>query len=60
MYNSFLQFLVKEMTDANSDRIVGVELKIQNYIIFFFYLLYTDLHDDGLIRYDLNTLAGPY
>ena len=31
MYNSFLQFLVKEMADANSDRVVGVELKSQNY-----------------------------
>jgi hypothetical protein len=31
MYNSFLQFLAKDMADANSDRIVGVELKSQNY-----------------------------
>jgi hypothetical protein len=31
MYNSSLQYSVNEMADANSDRIVGVELKRQNY-----------------------------
>ena len=31
MYYSSLQFLVKEMADANSDMIVGVELKSRNY-----------------------------
>ena len=31
MYNSFLQFLIKDMVDTKSDRIVGIELKNQNY-----------------------------
>jgi hypothetical protein len=31
MYNSSLQFLIKDMVDTKSDRIVGIELKNQNY-----------------------------
>jgi len=31
MHNSSLQFLEKEIVDTNSERIVGIELKSQNY-----------------------------
>jgi hypothetical protein len=31
MYKSSLQFLVKEIVDTNSDRIVGIELQSQHY-----------------------------
>ena len=31
MYNYSLHFLVKEIVDTNSDRFVGIDMKIQNY-----------------------------
>ena len=61
MYKSSLQFSVKEMVDAKSDRIVGIERKSQNYRSIYIFGVY--LPADGLIdnyRQELNALDDLY
>ena len=61
MYTSSLQFSAKEMVDTNSERIVGMELKSQNYRSLFIFGIY--LPTDGLIdnnRQELNVLDDLY
>ena len=61
MYTSSLQFSAKEMVDTNSERIVGIELKSQNYRSLSIFGIY--LPTDGLIdnyRQELNVLDDFY